>query len=91
VFPSLDFGQPIDTPFVLMRDYYVGTCMPDADGLGFLAIANAPDGGDTRSPAVDIDNPLLNPGFLGLHIFDYNFAQQDLLDAVAAKAAAKGL
>jgi hypothetical protein len=91
VFPSLDFGQPIDTPFVLMRDYYEGACTPDSDGFGFLAIASAPAGGDMRSPAVDIDNPLLNPGFLGLHIFDYNFAQQDLLDAVAAKAAAKGL
>lgn len=91
VFPVIDYGTTYDTPFVLVRDFYEGECAVDSDGLGFLAIREAPQGNDMRTGPVSFDEPLFNPSFLGLHVLDYNFAQQDLLDLVAAKAAAKGL
>jgi hypothetical protein len=85
----MDFG--LDTPFVLYRDFYAASCELDDDGLGFLAITVDPEPGDMRMNQVDFAMPLFNPSFLGLHVLDYNFAMQDLLDMVAAKAAAKGL
>jgi len=91
VFPEIDYGVEVDTPFVLYRDFFSGECTPDSDGLGFLAIKVDPEAQDMRTNPIDFDNALFNPGFLGLHVLDYNFAMQDLLDQVAAKAAAKGL
>lgn len=91
VFPKIDFGQPIDTPFVLLRDFYRFSCEADSDGLHFLAIAPDPAPGDLRSDPIDVHAPLLGPEFLGLHVFDYNYAAQDILALIAAKAAAAGL
>lgn len=91
VFPAIDPGVPVDTPFVLYRDFFAGECMADSDGFGFLAISVDAQGNDMRTNPIDFENPLFNPGFLGLHVLDYDFAMQDLLDQVAAKAAAKGL
>jgi hypothetical protein len=89
VFLPLEFA--VDTPFVRMRDYYTLTCATNVDGVHYLAVAADPAEGDVREDPVDFDDPLLSPDFLGLHVFDYNFALQDLLDVVAAKAAAAGL
>ncbi|MCY0993475.1 DUF3089 domain-containing protein [Nannocystis sp. ILAH1] len=91
VFPKIDFGAAIDTPFVVMRDFYGLSCQTDGDGQHFLAVAPEPDDGDVRTDPVDVTAPLFAPGFLGLHVLDYNYALQDLLDAAAAKAAAAGL
>ncbi|WAS89963.1 DUF3089 domain-containing protein [Nannocystis punicea] len=91
VFPKIDFGQAIDTPFVIMRDFYGLSCQADVDGEHYLAVALEPDADDVRTNPVDFTAPLFAPGFLGLHVLDYNFALQDLLDLAAAKAAAAGL
>jgi hypothetical protein len=91
VFPEIDYGVEVDTPFVLYRDFYTGECMPDSDGHGFLAISVEPEPQDMRTNPIPFDNVLFNPNFLGLHVLDYNFAMQDLIDQIAAKAAAKGL
>jgi hypothetical protein len=91
VFPAIDPGVPVDTPFVLYRDFFSAECMADGDGLGFLSISVDAEPNDMRTNPIDFANPLFNPGFLGLHVLDYDFAMQDLLDQVAAKAAAKGL
>jgi hypothetical protein len=89
VFLPLEFA--VDTPFVRMRDFYTLTCATNVDGVHYLAVAAEPAPGDVRENPVDFADPLLSPDFLGLHVFDYNFALQDLLDSVAAKAAAAGL
>lgn len=91
VFPKIDYGLAITTPFVLMRDYYALSCELDVDGQHFLAVALDPEPGDVRANPIDFAHPLFAPGFLGLHVLDYNFALQDLLDLAAAKAAAAGL
>ena len=91
VFPAIDPGVRVDTPFVLYRDFFSGECTADSDGHEFLAISVDAEPNDMRTNPVDFASALFNPGFLGLHVLDYDFAMQDLLDQVAAKAAAKGL
>lgn len=91
VFPKVDLGPAIDTPFVLIRDFYGLQCQTDGDGLSYLAVTVEPAQGDVRKNPIDFTAPLFSPDFLGLHVLDYNFALQDLLDIVAAKAAAAGL
>jgi hypothetical protein len=91
VFPAIDPGIAVDTPFVLYRDFFSAECIADGDGLGFLAVSVDAGPDDMRTNPIDFANPLFNPSFLGLHVLDYDFAMQDLLDQVAAKAAAKGL
>jgi hypothetical protein len=91
VFPSFDFGPDIDTQFVMLRDFFALECQTDSDGLGFLAASAAPAADDMRTNPVDFENPLFGPGFLGLHVLDYNLAMEDLLALVEAKAAAAGL
>jgi hypothetical protein len=44
-----------------------------------------------RTNPIDFGGTLFNPGFLGLHVLDYNLAMEDLLALVEAKAAAAGL
>jgi hypothetical protein len=90
-FGGFDFGMPIDTPFVLYRDYFAGECLVDGDGLSFLGITIDAAAQDMRANPIDFADPLFSPTFLGLHVLDYNFAMQNLVDLVAAKAAAKGL
>jgi len=91
VFPSFDFGPAVDTPFVLMRDFFALGCQSDGDGHGFLAVSAAPEPGDMRVNPVDFTNPLFAPGFLGLHVLDFNLAMLDLVKLVADKAEAAGL
>jgi hypothetical protein len=90
VFPPIDFGMPIDTPFVLYRDLYASACLVDGDGHGYLAISAEPAAGDVRTNPVDFAQPLLDPGFLGLHVLDYNFPLDELMELVAVKAQAMG-
>ncbi len=90
VFPPIDFGMEIDTPFVLYRDLYATQCLTDGDGQDYLAISVEPGAGDVRENPIDFDQPLLNPGFLGLHVFDYNFPLAELMELVERKAAAHG-
>lgn len=88
VFPPIDFGQAIDTPFVLYRDLYASECLVDTDGHHYLSISVEPGPGDMRGNPVDFEQPLLSPAFLGLHVFDYNFALDELMELVAIKAEA---
>lgn len=86
VFPPIDFGMPIDTPFVLYRDLYASECLVDGDGHRYLAISVEPGPGDVRDNPIDFGQSQLDPGFLGLHVFDYNFPLEELMELVAIKA-----
>jgi hypothetical protein len=87
VFVPIDYGIEYDTPFVLYRDLYTSRCETDVDGNQYLAIGVEPGVGDVRQNPIDFGQPLLNPGLLGLHVFDYNFPLGDLLELVEQSAA----
>jgi hypothetical protein len=77
-----------DTPFVRLPNFYTSECLTDVDGNQYLAISLAPEPGDVRENPIDFANPLLSPNILGLHVLDYNFPIQELLELVAIKAEA---
>lgn len=78
---------PIDTPFVLYRDFYTGECVTDAGGFPYLEVGVEPLAGDTRVNQIPFDSGLFSPELLGLHVLDYNFALGDLMTMVDLKAA----
>jgi hypothetical protein len=75
------------TPFLELRDFYSASCVNGGGGFHYLAVEPAPGPGDTRTSPVDLDSPIWRTP-LGLHVLDYQFAQGDLVDLVARKAAA---
>jgi hypothetical protein len=98
VFTRAFFGKPpppwslvgmdgMRTPFVLVRDFYQARCVERPDGLRYLAVSVARRPGDARRSPVDLGLPILH-GVLGYHLLDMQFAQGDLVDLVAERAAA---
>jgi hypothetical protein len=79
--------QQIDTPFVVVRDYYAGRCKANARGQRFLAISAWPPDGDMRSDGVGLMGWRWR-GFNGLHVLDMQFSQGDLVELVGRRAAA---
>lgn len=84
---GLDVGLDIDTPFAVYRHFYTGECRRDDRGRSYLEIAAEPAAGDQRLNPIPFDHGILQPGLLGLHILDYNFAMGDLIRLVRQKAA----
>ncbi len=75
----------VDTPFVLLRDFYQARCVSAPDGRDYLEVAEARAPGDARPSPVDLGR---HHGFLGLHVYDFAFTQGDLIDLVKKKVAA---
>jgi hypothetical protein len=88
---SPQFGAPgeipgIDTPFVLYRDLFRGTCV-QANGLSYLEVSSEPQPGDARALPAYRNSLLESLGF-GMHLVDYNLPLDDLIEAVTLQAAA---
>ena len=79
--------EGITTPFVLLRDFYAGRCVNGTGGLRFLGVSATPRPGDLRKSPLDLDSVWLRTP-MGLHVLDFQFAQGDLIDMVARRAAA---
>jgi hypothetical protein len=75
------------TPFVLVRDFYQARCVDSPGGLRYLAVSVARRPDDFRESPVDMGRFLFH-GQYGFHILDMQFAQGDLVDLVAERAAA---
>jgi hypothetical protein len=84
IVPDPGFG----TPFVKFPDFYSGQCVKDSTNHSYLQISVTPGPGDLRTNPVPFTAIVLNPGLLGTHILDYNWAMEDLLGLVQTKAAA---
>jgi pimeloyl-ACP methyl ester carboxylesterase len=75
----------LDTPFIVYREVFRGTCKR-TDTHSYLEIASELEPGDMRMP------PYRYPAIeasLGLHLLDYAFAMDDLIEAVRLQAAAR--
>lgn len=73
----------IDTPFIVYRDVFRGSCKQTA-GYSYLEISSELASGDARMP------PYRYPSIeasLGLHLLDYAFTMDDLIEAVRLQAA----
>ncbi|HUJ62578.1 MAG TPA: DUF3089 domain-containing protein [Kofleriaceae bacterium] len=85
VFPTGDRAGKlgVTTPYVSVSGFYRAACETFRDGRAFLAIAEAREPGDRRPSLIDLGNPIG-----GLHIYDMQLAQGDLIELVRVKTAA---
>jgi len=79
VFKSKD---GIATPYTSVRDFYRARCVTDPHGHGYLAIAEARVPGDKRPSLIDLGHSY---GGLGLHIYDVQVGQGDLVEMIRRK------
>jgi Protein of unknown function (DUF3089) len=83
-------GGWASTPFLVMRDYYSAWCVDRTDGFSYLAVTPDPAPGDVRPRPIDLDAGVwrqqLGRVQLGLHILDFQFTQDDLVNLVGRKA-----
>jgi pimeloyl-ACP methyl ester carboxylesterase len=77
----------IDTPFLMLRSLYSAECSDGVDGYRYLGVSVAPAPGDTRQSPLDLEDWRLGTK-MGLHLFDMQLPQGDLIDLVARKARA---
>jgi hypothetical protein len=79
------------TPFIVLRDFYSAWCVDRPNGFSYLAVTPDPGKGDTRVSPIDLDGAQWRQQVagvqLGLHILDYQFPQDDLIELVRRRAA----
>jgi hypothetical protein len=75
----------VTTPFVLFRDLYAGQCVEDGGGSRYRWLAISAETG--RKNPIDFASAPLRKR-LGLHVYDMQFAQGELLAHVARRVAA---
>jgi Protein of unknown function (DUF3089) len=76
----------IETPFVMLKDFYAGQCVTGDAGFHYLAISLAAKPGDVRVNPVDFARMPFQKT-LGLHVVDYQLPQGELLGLVAKRVA----
>lgn len=79
----------VETPFVMLRDFYSGRCVDGENGFRYMGVAATPREGDTRKSPVDL-GALLFKSQVGLHLLDFQFAQGDLIELVRERSAKLG-
>ncbi|HEX4446316.1 MAG TPA: DUF3089 domain-containing protein [Polyangiaceae bacterium] len=84
-------GSWAPTPFLLLRDFYSAWCVDRPNGFSYLAVTPDPARGDTRASPIDLDGAQWRQQLagvqLGLHLLDYQFTQDDLIELVRRRAA----
>jgi hypothetical protein len=83
VFPASGTKLGVTTPYLSVKDFYAAHCTDDKDGRDYLALKEVPQPDDRRPHLVDLDK---SAGGLGLHRYDLQFTQGDLIELVRAKA-----
>jgi hypothetical protein len=73
--------EGVQTPFVVLPDFYAGQCVKTEGGFRYLAVSLVGAPGDARPDPVDLGRRMFR-GTIGLHILDYQLPQGDLLNLV---------
>ncbi len=84
VFPTSGMAG-ITTPYVAVKGFYRAHCTLDPDGRNYLAIGLVGAPGDQRPQLLDLGKSM---GGLGLHKYDLQFTQGDLIEQIRIKAQA---
>lgn len=79
--------EGVETPFVVLRNFYAGRCLTGENGYRYLAVSLAGSPGDVRQSPFDFEKIPFHK-VLGLHIVDFQLPQGDLIDLVARRVAA---
>jgi hypothetical protein len=83
--PPPTVGADAGTAYLLYRDAFMGNCVAKHNAH-YLEIQKLIDAGDPRG----MPSYASLPGF-GLHVYDWHFPMDDLIDVVSQQAAAAGL
>ncbi len=83
--PDAPAAAGIQTPFLLLRDFYGAQCVDGKDGFRYLAVEAAPAQGDARTNPINFDEVIWRSQ-LGLHLLDFQLSQGDLVRMVKHKA-----
>jgi hypothetical protein len=70
-----------DTPFLVVPDFYTAQCVDGRDGFRYLAVDEARMPGDARPSPVSFGWHAWKTR-LGLHVLDFQLAQEDLIRVV---------
>ena len=73
--------EGVQTPFVVLPDFYAGQCVKTEGGFRYLAVSLVGAPGDVRPNPMDFGKMLFR-SIIGLHILDYQLPQGDLLNLV---------
>ena len=76
----------VQTPMLMLRDFYSAQCVEGADGYRYLAVWPSAEAGDVRAKPFALKAWRFNTAF-GLHVLDYQLPQGDLIDLVKERAA----
>jgi hypothetical protein len=79
--------EGIETPVLMLRDYYSAQCVDGKDGYRYLAVWEARLPGDVRVAPFDLGGWMFGTK-MGLHVLDFQLPQGNLIDLVARRAAA---
>ncbi|HEY3802689.1 MAG TPA: DUF3089 domain-containing protein [Kofleriaceae bacterium] len=84
IFPAKDAGKQygITTPYVSVTNFYRAQCSDRKDGRNYLEIAEVREPDDKRPSLVDLGK---SHGGLGLHVYDFQFTQGDMIQLVRDK------
>jgi pimeloyl-ACP methyl ester carboxylesterase len=75
----------VPTPYVIERDAFRARCVADPAGHDYLEIRDSNLPGDRRPKLLELASA---HGALGLHIYDFQLPQEDLIALIARKLAA---
>jgi hypothetical protein len=82
---SGDLGSDFTAPWGLFRNFFSAECVTAPSGGQVLRIDYTDEAGDTRDHFLDLSRVI---GF-GLHVFDYQFPLDDLVELVRSQREAK--
>ena len=76
----------VQTPMLMLRDFYSAECVEGNDGYRYLAVWPSAEAGDARAKPFSLKGWRFGTAF-GLHVLDYQLPQGDLIDLVKERAA----
>jgi hypothetical protein len=77
-------GDP-KTPYVIFGGFFGARCISGESGFRYLGVFSTPPAGDRRASPVDLSSGWMHTE-MGLHLYDMQFTQGDLIDLVAQRA-----
>jgi hypothetical protein len=77
----------VTTAFASYPNFFSGQCAVASNGLSFFEVTPAPSANDKRTNPIPFDDTIYyNPQLLGLHLADFAFPMQDVVNAIRKRS-----
>jgi hypothetical protein len=77
----------VQTPMLMIRDFYSAQCVEGKDGYRYLAVWPSEDPADARTKPFNLKAWRFGTAF-GLHVLDFQLPQGELIQLVKERATA---